>query len=157
MKLKKQVDEIVATIPSLLKAKSIARPAVYTLTEFDNVDIAFNMMNRLRINSIAVKNADNEVIGVILRQDIDYAMSHNLHKMIIKELMDVDVFYVEPNTDIEEIRDIFLISNRKLVFVKMENNLTGIITRTEAFKRVLIHNSSSVESFYKHRIKKNIT
>lgn len=153
--IKKQVDEIVATIPSLIKAESIARPAVYTLTEFDNVDTAFNMMNRLRINSIAVKNCDNEVIGVVLRQDIDYAMSHNFEKMLIKELMNVEVFYVDANADIEEIRDTFLTSNRKLVFVKMKNNLTGIITRTEAFKRVLIHNSSSVKKIsYKHRFKK---
>jgi tRNA nucleotidyltransferase (CCA-adding enzyme) len=157
LEVRKTVDEIISGIPSLLKAKHIARPAVSTLCENDIVDTAFNMMNRLRINTVAVKNGAGKVAGVVSRQDIDYAVLHGFNDMPVSKLMDIDVLYVSCDADIEDLRDIFLHSNRKIVFVELEKGEIGIITRTEAFKKVLIHSNSSVKKVsYKHRLKKTL-
>ncbi|NPA44571.1 MAG: CBS domain-containing protein, partial [Chlorobi bacterium] len=157
LEIRKSVDEVIRTIPSLLKARHIASPAVFSLSEHDVVDTAFNMMNRLRINTVAVKDDTGKVSGVVSRQDIDYAVLHNFNNMQVKELMDIDVLYVSPETDIEDLRDIFLNSNRKVVFVELTTNEIGIITRTEAFKRVLIHSNNTVKKIsYKHRLKKTL-
>jgi len=153
--IKKIVDEIIAQIPSLLKAGDLVKPAAYTLSENDSVDIAFSCMNRLRINSIAVKNEKGDLSGYVLRQDIDYAISHKFKAMKVKELMNMDIECVDSQIDIEKLRDIFLTSNQKIVFVKLQGDVLGIITRTEAFKRVLIQNSSVVKKVtYIHRLKK---
>ncbi len=157
LEVRKSVDEVISNIPSLLKAKHIARPAVSTLSEQDIVDTAFNMMNRLRINTVAVTNSNGQVLGVVSRQDVDYAVLHNFNDMKVKEIMDVDVCYVDADIDIEDLRDIFLNSNKKIVFVKLKKDEIGIITRTEAFKRVLIHSNNAVKKIsYKHRLKKTL-
>lgn len=153
--IKKIVDGIIADIPSLLNAKLIARPAVYKLNKNDTVKMAFNIMNRLRINSLAILNDDNIVEGVVLRQDVDYSMSHNLQDMPLKEIMNIEFTFVDEYTDIEELRDLFLNTNMKIIFVNLKNNELGIITRTEVFKKALISNSNVVKKVsYKQRLKK---
>ncbi len=134
------LEDVLNDLPSALKAGDLAQPPVVVLPLNTPIRDAFDAMNRLRINSLPTREKESEeMTGAITRQDVDYAMLHELGDHPISSIAQSEVIEVDVSEDVEVIRDRFLNSHAKLMFVRNgENRADRIITRTAAFKQAIL-------------------
>ncbi len=151
------LDGILGGLPSAVRALNVAQPPVQILGPDTIVADIFELMNRLRVNSLPVRNPEtDELYGAVMRQDVDYAIVHDLGHLPAASIMHAEVETVDATADIQDVRDLFMNSNAKLVFVRDENGRqTGIITRTAAFKQaILISDTKLKQVSYGERMKR---
>ena len=128
------VEKILKKIPPLHKCGDIASPPITVLKEHQTVKEVFEIFNRVKVNSLPLADTNGNFIGYVLRQDIDYAISKNLHSIPVENFANREVFIVDENDDVETAKKIFLETGVKLLFVKSKKGETKIITRTSALK-----------------------
>jgi len=133
------LDEALERIPSAYRARDLAQPPVRVLKGTETIREVFQLMNRLRINSLPVGGPDGGLTGAVTRQDVDYAMVHDMGEEMVTAILRTDIVTVDGDTGLEELRDLFLNSNSKLAFVRNgPAEPPRIITRTAAFKQAIL-------------------
>ncbi len=155
--IRKEVEKSLKNIPAKTSCISIASEPIAVLSEEDTVNTAFKLINKVKVNSLPVKNIEGEYIGYVLRQDIDYAYSKGLENLKIKNLCNRDLITIDGKEDIEEAKRLFLKTGAKLVFVKNNGKIAGIITRTGAFKHFAVIREIGESGInLKDRLKENL-
>lgn len=132
------VENVLKKIPPLTKCEDILSPPIAVLKEETTVREAFNVFNRVKVNSLPIMNGKGDYTGYILRQDIDYAISKKLENYPVNNFAVREVIKVDAEEDIENVKKLFLEKGVKLVFVEKNGKVKGIITRTAALKHFVV-------------------
>ena len=152
------VENILNNIPPLRKCADILSPPIAVLKEETTVKEAFDVFNRVKVNSLPIVNSKGDFTGYILRQDIDYAISKKLDNFPVGNFAVRDVVKVDYEEDIENVKKLFLEKGVKLVFVEKNGKVKGIITRTAALKNFVVVKDvgGEVSINLKERLRENL-
>lgn len=123
-------------LPSLNIAKEIMNPVVYSISPETTVEEALKKMNYYHINGMPVVSR-GKPIGAVTRQLLDRALSHNLNKTEVKEIMDTHIPIVNLDTPLEDFKTHLTKSGKRFIVVVEKNKIAGIITRMDVYRKLI--------------------
>jgi len=145
LEVRLELDKALESLPSFLRARDIAMPPVAVVEWNESISSVIRRMNQLRVNSLPVRDEQGQLTGVVTRQDLDYAILHEYEELAVSNITRFDVFSVDPDVDMERVRDMFMEKNVKMAFLMEEGEVTGIITRTAAFRNAVHFNETRMK------------
>ncbi len=132
------VVSVLKNLPPLTKCEDILSSPIAVLNENTSVKDAFEIFNRVKVNSLPISDDNGEFIGYVSRQDIDYAISQKLKDLSVGNLAIRDIVKVKAEDDIEKAKKLFLEKGVKLIFVEKNGKTAGILTRTAVLKHFVV-------------------
>ncbi len=108
-------------------------PAKYINAQ-QTIKQAKEMFMRYGINHLPVVDARQEVAGIISRQTVDKAISHNMEDSLVAECMVSDISWIAPQAEPAAVRQIMLERQQPLLPVIAEGKLAGVITRSDLLR-----------------------
>ncbi len=132
------VEKMLSNLPPLTTCETLVSPPIAVLQEDTHIKEAFELFNRVKVNSLPVVNEDGEYSGYVLRQDVDYAISKNLKDYPVSHIAVRDMVKVSADEDIERVKKLFIDTGVKLIFVEKHGRIIGVITRTAALKHFAV-------------------
>ncbi|NOY23434.1 MAG: CBS domain-containing protein [Acidobacteria bacterium] len=145
LEVRLELDRVLESLPSFLRAKDIASPPVAIVEWNEPVSSVFRRMNQLRVNSLPVRDEKGDLTGVVTRQDVDYSILHKFERLTVSHITRFEVTTVAPEDDVEWVRDMFIEKNVKMAFLMENGEVTGIITRTAAFRNAVYVNETRLK------------
>lgn len=145
-------EKLVRSLHRHVRPQSIARemmaaPAI-TIPEHGTIFQAQTLMTRYNINSMPVTSdlpagdAAPEpqkplVAGIISRQVVERAISHELGNLPVSEYMSSDVEVLSLNATLADIQELIIEHRQRLIPIIHDRELKGIITRTDLLNRLV--------------------
>jgi len=121
-------------------ALDVAVRKIFTVAVGTRVVDAKERLNHLRVNALPVEGPESgELIGVVTRQILDRALSHQLDERPVEAVMQPEVPAVPAETPLGELRDLFLERSYRFVIVEAGGRPVGLVTRMELFRRLFAH------------------
>lgn len=123
-------------LPSQNRAEEIMNPVVYSLSPDTTIEDALKRMNYYHINGMPVV-LRGKPLGAVTRQLLDRAISHNLNKTPVKEIMDPNLPIVDVSTPLEEFKNHLTKSGKRFILVMDKKKIAGIITRMDIYRKLI--------------------
>jgi len=121
-------------IESVRDAAHLMSAPVKALAAHETVATARDFLTRYQINAAPVLDGDR-VAGVITRQVVERAAHHGLENIAISEYMFTDVQTARPETRLDELQEILVEGQQRLVPVLAhDGELAGVVTRTDLLR-----------------------
>ncbi len=136
--VEKMVKNRLENLPPLNRIKHIQSPPIFILSEDQTVKKAFEIFNRVKVNTLPVKDNEGRIIGYVSRQDIDYAISKGFEKVKTGNFVNRDIIVLNAEDEIDRAKRVFMETGVKLLFVEENGKITGLVTRTSALKHSLV-------------------
>lgn len=114
-------------------AGDIMSSPVKTIAPDETLKDAKEIMAKFQINVLPVVKED-ELTGLISRQDVGKAIYHGLEEHAVKEFMTPDYSEADIDLPLSDVQDIIMERNQKFLPVIKEGRLTGCITRTDILR-----------------------
>jgi len=128
-------------------AKDIMTSPAIHISSDSLISDARRLLTIYNINVLIVIDKEKKVEGYISNQVIDRAISLGLETRPVKEYMNLEFYYAGPSTTLSEIQDLIINNNVRILPVLSNNDLIGVITRTDLLN-ILIERSSKPEFLY---------
>ena len=128
-------------------AKDMMTYPVITISPDASIKEAGDTLTRYNINVLMVLDDDGILKGYISRHVVDRAIFLGLETRAIKEYMSLESNSVGPETTLNEIQELIITSNIRILPVIKDSQLLGVITRTDLLN-ILIERSSTPEFLY---------
>ncbi len=128
-------------------AKDIMTSPAIHISSDSLISDARRLLTIYNINVLIVIDKEKKVEGYISNQIIDRAISLGLETRPVKEYMNLEFYYVGPSATLREIQDLIINNNVRILPVLSNNDLIGVITRTDLLN-ILIEHSSKPEFLY---------
>ena len=110
---------------------------VKSLDASSTVGDARAFLTRYQINAAPVLE-EGGVVGIISRQVVERAAHHGLVEVSVREYMTTDLRTVTPDTDLDQLQDILVEGQQRLVPVlDEEQQLLGVVTRTDLLRHIV--------------------
>ncbi len=120
-------------IASVQRARDIMSFPPITVESNASMQSVAAILGRYNINAIPV--VERGVFkGVITRQTIDKAMYHGLGDAPVCDFMTIETECVDPETPVEDIREMFIRHGQRLIPVVSGSRVEGVITRTDILR-----------------------
>ena len=142
-------EQLVRSLHRHIRPQAIARemmtsPAI-TAPENATLFHAKALMSRYNINAMVVVPQyepaphSNEpfILGIISRQMVERAISHDLGDQPVQDYMASDVEVLSLNATLADIQEIIIEHRQRLIPIVHERELKGIITRTDLLNRLV--------------------
>ena len=133
--IKKQVK------PVKIVKKLISSPAI-TIKSDVTCKKASEIMTRYNINCLIVSD-ENSIKGYITRQVIEKILFHNLGGLFVKEYMTNEITTITFEASLDEIENKIIGKKQRILPVIKNNNIVGIITRTDLLSFLFQQNKSA--------------
>jgi len=127
------LDAMKKGIASIKRASEIMSFPAITVESASPMTNVAAILGRYNINAIPVLER-GLLRGVITRQTIDKAMYHGLGGSPVSDFMTIDVECVEPDTPVDDIREMFIRHGQRLIPVVSHKEVRGVITRTDILR-----------------------
>ncbi|MGD9681315.1 MAG: CBS domain-containing protein [Candidatus Obscuribacterales bacterium] len=136
-------EEIVTAVKSSIASRVQPQPTasdimispVRTIATSTTMDEANRLMLRHGVDGLIV-TADEEVVGVVSRRDIDQAMHHRLGHAPVQGFMSRPVISVSPDTPVDEIQAIMVTEDIGRLPVMHDHRLVGLVSRADVLSRL---------------------
>jgi tRNA nucleotidyltransferase (CCA-adding enzyme) len=128
-------------------AKDIMTSPAIHISSDSLISDARRLLTIYNINVLIVIDKEKKAEGYISNQVIDRAISLGLETRPVKEYMNLEFYYVGPSATLSEIQDLIINNNVRILPVLRNNDLIGVITRTDLLN-ILIERSSKPEFLY---------
>ncbi|UCE35092.1 MAG: CBS domain-containing protein [Deltaproteobacteria bacterium] len=128
-------------------AKDMMTYPVITISPDASIKEAGDSLTRYNINVLMVLDDDGILKGYISRHVVDRAIFLGLETRPIKEYMSLEFNSVSPETSLNEIQELIITNNIRILPVMKDSQLLGVITRTDLLN-ILIERSSTPEFLY---------
>ncbi len=117
-------------------AKALMSSPVQTILSTSTVDQAQQALLRYGHTGLCVVNADQVLVGLISRRDIDIAIRHGLGYIPVQCCMSVQIKSISPETSIYEIQHLMMTYGIGRLPVLVDRHLVGIVTRTDVLRQL---------------------
>jgi len=118
-------------------ARQLMSSPVKTVGANETVGAARDILNRYSINVLPVLDDKGGVIGLISRQTVDKATHHGLQPHPVSNYMDGSFTVVAPDTPLQQLQELIVAENQRLVPVVDGGKLVGVLTRTDLLRQLL--------------------
>ena len=132
--------------PQAIAREMMASPAI-TVPQNASIYNAQALMTRYNINSMPVipessTQRNSSIIspiicGIISRQMVERAISHDLGNLPVQEYMSSDVEVLSLNATLADIQELIIEHRQRLIPIVHDRELKGIITRTDLLNRLV--------------------
>lgn len=140
----------------LRRAKDIMSFPVKSVSPDVTLGTAEIILNRYNINALPVIE-DDRLLGLISRQIVEKGIFHGLRDHPVRDYMSTPVATVGPEDTLAEIRDKLVIHKQRLLPVLQEDEVVGIISRTDLLNLLIDTGEETEDSqWYQPLRKKNI-
>ncbi|MCA1932516.1 MAG: CBS domain-containing protein [Calditerrivibrio sp.] len=129
-KLKNLINEHISPIKF---AKDLMTTPVKFVHTGQTIKDAIELFMKYNLNVMPVVKND-KTLGLIFRRDILHGVKHRLENEPVDSIMQTEFETITPSTPIDEVKDIMLLKNQKMVPVELDNKLLGVITRTDLLR-----------------------
>jgi tRNA nucleotidyltransferase (CCA-adding enzyme) len=99
-----------------------------TIAEVDTV------MTKYAVNAVPVVDPRGRYQGIITREIVQKALYHKLHRTLVREFLQTDVFTAAPETPFREVERAMIERNQRFVPVIDAQRVAGVITRTDLLR-----------------------
>jgi tRNA nucleotidyltransferase (CCA-adding enzyme) len=130
LKLKNVIHDQVS--PIKYARDLMTSPVKYVQTSQKIID-AFDLFMKYNLNVMPVVK-DGKTVGLILRRDILHSIKHELQNEPVDSIMQIEFETATPDTPVDEIKDIMLLKNQKMVPIETDGKLVGVVTRTDLLR-----------------------
>lgn len=138
-----ELDEVVnqvkqsidLTLQPAVTAKDLMASPVKTLTPDTTIEEAGKLMYRYGHSGYPIV-AEDKLVGIITRRDLDKANHHGLGHAPVKAYMTTNIITIEPETTLEEIQNIVIENNIGRLPVVEGEKVVGIVTRTNIIEKI---------------------
>ncbi|MBF0449428.1 MAG: CBS domain-containing protein [Candidatus Magnetomorum sp.] len=140
---RKLIETLYLKVHSRQASALMSSPA-YTIPPNTPIIKAKELLHKYNINALLVtQDCDDheKVLGIISRQVIDKALFHQLDIIPVSEYMSSEPEYVSPDADLATIQERWIGNKQRLLPVIDQNQLLGVITRTDLFNVMIRHTS----------------
>ncbi|RME33806.1 MAG: CBS domain-containing protein [Deltaproteobacteria bacterium] len=124
--------------PHQLAGQLMSAPAK-TIEPHQTVNEARELLTRYHINVLPVVDQGHPV-GLISRQILERACSHGLGHHPVSEYMETEFKVVETGATLEDIQELIVEHNQRLVPILDEGRLVGVLTRTDLLRQLIERN-----------------
>ena len=131
------LETLAVEMPPPKTAIDIAVRTIFSIDNTNDVEETKNRINQLRVNALPVRDSETgELVGMVTRQILDRALSHNMGNRPVSSVMQPELPVVSAVTPLADLRDLFLERSYRFVVVNEGGRPAGIITRMELFRRL---------------------
>jgi tRNA nucleotidyltransferase (CCA-adding enzyme) len=141
----KLLEILNAKILPTKKASDIMSTSIISIPLDQTVNFAGDTLTRYNINVLPVIDKDKPV-GLISRQTIEKAIFHGFKDMPVSEFMTTEFSVVDTNALWDEITNIVVEGNQRLLPVIEGKKLKGVLTRTDVIR--VLHSYLTKEPVY---------
>lgn len=117
-----------------IKALNIMTTPVRSVPADATIQMAAELMNRLRINALPVTRND-EIVGVITRQVVDQALPMGLSKRCVEDMMDAPPPLFSPDTTPDQIAKTLMEHRARIALIGTDyHHVQGLVTRMDLLR-----------------------
>jgi tRNA nucleotidyltransferase (CCA-adding enzyme) len=130
------VAQLKAQLPQPLTARELMSSPVRTIRPDTTIDEAQRVLLRYGHSGLSVVDADDSLVGVISRRDIDIALHHGFSHAPVKGYMTTNLHTITPDTLLPEIEELMVTYDIGRLPVLDRGQLVGIVTRTDVLRQL---------------------
>lgn len=143
-------EKLIQSLHRHVRPQPIARELMSSPAITIPADISLNnaqtLMNRYSINSVPVEAATSDqvpgcphlnIVGIITRQVIEKAVHHDLGHLPVADYMSTDTDFLSLNATLADVQELIIENRQRLVPIIHDNNLEGVITRTDLLNHLV--------------------
>ena len=124
-------------VESVRDAAHLMSSPVKSLAAEETVGAARDFLTRYQINAAPVLE-EKRLIGLITRQVAERAAHHGLAEVAVSEYMQSDIQTVGPECGLDEVQDILVDGQQRLVpVVEGDGEMVGVVTRTDLLRHIV--------------------
>lgn len=132
-------------IPHPPTAKDLMSSPVRTIRPETTVGEATRILLRYGHSGLSVVNTADQLVGIISRRDLDIALHHGFSHAPVKGYMTSQLMTINPDTTLPEIEEIMVNYDIGRLPVLQQDNLVGIVTRTDVLRELHHHQFRQTE------------
>ena len=125
-----------AQIPPLPMARELMSSPVRTIRPDTTIDEAQRILLRYGHSGLSVVDADDQIVGIISRRDLDIAFYHGFGHAPVKGYMTTNLKTIAPETRLPEIKSLMVTYDIGRLPVLDQGQLIGIVTRTDVLRQL---------------------
>ncbi len=134
--LQQLVDRLKAQIPHPPTARELMSSPVRTIRPETTIEEAQRILLRYGHSGLFVVDAEDNLVGIISRRDIDIALHHGFSHAPAKGYMTTNVKTITPETTLPEIQALMVTYDIGRLPVLENGQLLGIVTRTDVLREL---------------------
>jgi len=123
-------------IPAATTARELMSSPVRTIRPDTTVDQAQRILLRYGHSGLSVVDAEDRLVGIISRRDLDIALHHGFSHAPVKGYMTTAVKTITPQTPLPEIEQLMVTYDIGRLPVVDQGQLVGIVTRTDVLRQL---------------------
>ena len=135
--------QVLEHLPALLQrhvhpqwqVRHLMSAPVKSVAPGDTLAHAHQLFSRFNINALPVVE-QGRVCGIITRQVSDKAVYLNLGAQPVSEFMTGEFRSVEPDTPVDDLKELIVAGNQRFVPVLRDDRLVGAVTRTDLLRHL---------------------
>ena len=125
-----------AQIPPSLTARELMSSPVRTIRPDTTIDEAQRILLRYGHSGLSVVDADDQIVGIISRRDLDIAFYHGFGHAPVKGYMTTNLKTIAPDARLSEIESLMVTYDIGRLPVLDQGQLVGIVTRTDVLRQL---------------------
>lgn len=130
------VQIFTAQLPIPPKAIDLMSSPVRTIRPDTTIDQARRILLRYGHSGLSVVDAQDQLVGIISRRDLDIALHHGFGHAPVKGYMTRPVQTIQPETSLPEIETLMVSYDIGRLPVVKAGELVGIVTRTDILRQL---------------------
>ena len=134
--LQKSLARVRLQLPHPPTARDLMSSPVRTIRPDTTIREAQRILLRYGHSGLSVVNADDELVGVISRRDLDLALHHGFSHAPVKGYMATNVKTIGPSTPLPDIEQLMVTYDIGRLPVIEAGALVGVVTRTDVLRHL---------------------
>lgn len=136
MILQELIDSLKTQIPHPPTARELMSSPVRTIRPETTIGQAQRILLRYGHSGLSVVDANDQLVGIISRRDIDIALHHGFSHAPVKGYMTTNLKTISPDTPLPEIELLMVTYDIGRLPVLQNGQLVGIVTRTDVLRQL---------------------
>ncbi|HEY9630220.1 MAG TPA: CBS domain-containing protein [Coleofasciculaceae cyanobacterium] len=134
--LAKLLENLRSQIPQPPTARSLMSSPVRTIRPETTIAEAQRILLRYGHSGLSVVDAQDQLVGIISRRDLDIALRHGFAHAPVKGYMATDLKTITPDTLLPDIEALMVTYGIGRLPVLEQGELVGIVTRTDVLRQM---------------------
>jgi tRNA nucleotidyltransferase (CCA-adding enzyme) len=134
--LKQLLEELKSQIPQPPNSRDLMSSPVRSIRPETTIDEAQRILLRYGHSGLCVVDAEDKLVGIISRRDIDIALHHGFSHAPVKGYMTNNPHAIAPSATLPEIQGLMVTYDIGRLPVLDSGQLVGIVTRTDVLREM---------------------